>query len=160
MQKQNNSGQTLIEIMVAIAIITMVLLAVVSRSVEAVRNANFARNQSLATRFAQEGVEWVRIQRDRLRWGGLEAALSLNPAVYCLPVLDQPITGLSIGTACDINLDSDNIPGTIFDRQVTINYFTGAVGEGDYIEIEVSVSWQDSIGTHESLMETRLSEWI
>lgn len=153
-------GQTLIEILVAVAIITVAMVAVVARTVEAVRNANFARNQSLATRFAQEGVEWARIQRDSLRWSNFEAVIqSASPVTYCVPDLELELADV-ISVNCDPASEADNIAGTVFDRQVSFNFVEDLTGNGDYVEVEVIVNWQDSIGGHRSKLDTRLSEWV
>lgn len=59
------NGQTLLEIVVAVAIILLVLVALVSAVVSANRNAQFAKNQALATQYAHEGLEKARETRDK-----------------------------------------------------------------------------------------------
>ncbi len=152
-----HEGQTLVEVLVAIAIVTLVLVAIVSRSVEAVRNANYARNQVLATRFAQEGIEWARRERDRMSWANYTAALDAADVTYCVPdVLTGDIEVLT-GGACNNGTPADFIAGTIFLRDVRFQLQTPASGE--FVEVAVSVTWEDSIGPHAAQLHTNLSEW-
>jgi type II secretory pathway pseudopilin PulG len=151
---RGESGQTLVEILVAIAMVVLVLVAVVGRSVDSVRNSIFSRNEILATRFAQEGIEWGRSQRDRLGWNAFVAALDSYPVTYCVLDLSQKIEDLTSG-AC-----TGTISGTVFTREVSLSYQDEASPLGDYIDLSVTVNWTDRIGDHTSNLGTRLSQWI
>ena len=151
---RGESGQTLVEILVAIAMVVLVLVAVVGRSVDSVRNSIFSRNEILATRFAQEGIEWDRSQRDRLGWNAFVAALDSNPVTYCVLDLSQKIEDLTSG-AC-----TGTISGTVFTREVSLNYQDEPNPNGDFVDVTVTVSWTDRIGDHTSNLGTRLSQWI
>lgn len=61
----NNKGQTLIELVVVVAVIVMVVGALVFATIASLRNSSFAKNQAQATKLAQEGLERVRTGRDR-----------------------------------------------------------------------------------------------
>lgn len=152
---REESGQTLIEILIAVVIVVLVLVAVVSRVVDAVGSTNFARNQLLATRFAQEGIEWARSQRDGLGWFAFANEVSSDPT-FCLPNLDDSITALAAGT-CSAG---QTISLTLFEREISFDYRSvGIPDEGDYVDVSVTVSWEDRVGTHQSLLNTRLSRW-
>lgn len=58
-------GQTLIELVIAVAVIAMVAGALVFATIASLRNAQLAKNQAQATKLAQEGIEKVRTGRDR-----------------------------------------------------------------------------------------------
>lgn len=58
-------GQTLMELVVVVAVIVVVVGALVFATIASLRNANFAKNQAQATKLAQEGIERVRSGRDR-----------------------------------------------------------------------------------------------
>ena len=152
-RKSGDAGQTLVEILVAVAMVVLVLVAVVGRSVDSVRNSIFSRNQILATRFAQEGVEWTRSQRDRLGWNALVSALDSDPVTYCVLALTDSIENLTSGTCSSVIL------GTIFNREVFIDYEDEPNPPGDYVDITVTVSWSDQVGDHASELGTRLSQW-
>lgn len=153
MKRLLKNGQTLIEILIAVAIVVLVLVAVVSRVVEAVSSANFARNQTLATRFAQEGVEWARSQRDTLGWASFSPYI-LGTKTYCLPDLSQNFKDLT-AVSCS---PGATIPGTIFLREIQFIY-TAPGGQEPYVNVKVTVSWQDRVGGHQSVLATRLSRW-
>ena len=52
-----NSGQTLVEVVLAVAVASLILVGLTRATTEALRNAQFAKNQSLATQYAQEAME-------------------------------------------------------------------------------------------------------
>src|SRR4030042_3024845 len=82
---QAQTGQSMVEILIAMTVVTIVMVAMVSRAVEAVKSAQFARNKSLATRYAQEGVEWMRSERDQ-SWSEMAALLTDGVLEeYCVP---------------------------------------------------------------------------
>lgn len=62
---RNDSGQTLIEVVVALSIAIVVLGALVIAVVNGIRNAKFAQNQAIATKYAQDTVEELRAIRGR-----------------------------------------------------------------------------------------------
>ena len=61
----SEKGQSLIELVVVIAVIVIVVGALVFSTIASLRNAQLAKNQSQATKLAQEGIEKVRSMRDR-----------------------------------------------------------------------------------------------
>lgn len=152
MDRQKN-GQTMVEMLVAVAIVVLVLVTVVSRVVAAVASANFARNQALSTRFSQEGLEWARSQRDSLGWVGFSPYISSSPT-YCVPDLSLGIGALTSGTC----LTTATIPGTIFLREVRFIYAAPG-GQEPYTDIISTVSWRDRVGWHRSTLTTRLTRW-
>ncbi|HUV43036.1 MAG TPA: hypothetical protein VMY36_04020 [Patescibacteria group bacterium] len=62
--KKQESGQSLIEVLAAIAVTVLVILALVTATTISVRNMTFASKQSLATQYAREAIEEVRAFRD------------------------------------------------------------------------------------------------
>ena len=83
----NEKGQTLIELIVVVAVSVIVTGALVFAIIASLRNASFSKNQSQATKLAQEGIERVRIGRDKNRpitnlppvvsWNGTGASNSI-----------------------------------------------------------------------------------
>lgn len=53
-------GQSIIEVIVALALIAAVVLGMVKVTITSINNANFARDQRTATQYAQEGLENAR----------------------------------------------------------------------------------------------------
>ena len=56
----SNKGQTLIEVIAAIAVGTIIITALLSLAARSNRNANFARTSAQATKLAQQGLEIFR----------------------------------------------------------------------------------------------------
>lgn len=61
----NEKGQTLLELIVVISVSVIIIGALVFATIASLRNAQFSKNQSQATKLAQEGIEKVRTGRDR-----------------------------------------------------------------------------------------------
>lgn len=59
-----NSGFTLVETLVAIAIFTMSILALISILASGISNTNYAKEKMTASYLAQEGIEYMRNMRD------------------------------------------------------------------------------------------------
>ena len=62
---KKNNGQTLIEVLVAVFVISIVLVALMSAVTYSLRNANYAKNKSTATKYVEEGIEAVRSIKER-----------------------------------------------------------------------------------------------
>lgn len=58
-------GQTLLELVVVMGVSVLVIGALVFATISSLRNAQFSKNQTLATKLAQERIERVRTARDR-----------------------------------------------------------------------------------------------
>lgn len=59
------NGQTLLELLVVLSVSVIVIGALVFATIASLRNAQFAKNQAQATKLAQDGIEKVRLGRDR-----------------------------------------------------------------------------------------------
>lgn len=62
---RREGGQSLMELVVVIAMTVVVVSALVFATIASLRNANLAQNQIQATKLAQQGLERVRSLRDR-----------------------------------------------------------------------------------------------
>lgn len=134
-KKKNIRGQSLFEIIFAVAIAALIMTAVVVLSTDSVRNSSFSRNQTLASRLAQEAHEWLRSERDS----------------------DWTTFAGRVGTTCLGALSwsgSCAVTGTPFSREVTLTLINPTTVEADII-----VSWTDGQGTHEVRSVTRLTDW-
>lgn len=130
-------GQSLVEVLVAVGIVSLVLVAIVAGVTLAIKNASFSRNQTSATRYAQEAMEWLRNQRDQ-DWN----AFVLRSGPFCLNSLSW-----KTGTCSSFSL------GNIFKREAVLS------GSDPRIEVKVTVSWQDAGGTHQSELVSYFTKW-
>src|SRR3989344_9633565 len=84
---KSSEGQSLFEVIVALAFITLIVVTVVAVAGTSIRTVSFARNNEHATRFSQEALEWVRSERD----SGWDAfAIRATQPVWCLQTLAWP----------------------------------------------------------------------
>jgi Tfp pilus assembly protein PilV len=58
------SGQSIIEVVVALALVVLVILGLVRVTVSSINNSGFAKDQRTATKYAQEGLENARKEKE------------------------------------------------------------------------------------------------
>src|SRR3989304_1422306 len=98
---KSKRGQSMFELLVAVFVIALTLTALVGLVSTSISNTNFSRERTLASKYTQEAVEWLRQERD-ISW----AAFITQAGVRCLG-------SLSWSSGCAIS-------GTAFSRQVTL----------------------------------------
>ena len=62
---KKESGQSIVEVLIAFVIIVVILLALVRITVSSIRNANFSKNEAIATQHSQELIEEARDLREQ-----------------------------------------------------------------------------------------------
>ena len=137
---RNNEGQTLVEMVFALGVAVLVIVALVAATTVAVRNAQFARSESLAVKYAQEGMENMRVYRDA-SWTVFWAAA--NGINY----------GLSESTPSGPCPSTPNLVN-IFIRCVKLEQ-----AGTDKVKTTVTVSWTDAKGTHSSTQISYFTNW-
>lgn len=130
----NSKGQTLIELVVVIAVMVIVIGALTFATIASLRNAQFSKNQAQATKLAQGGLELVRTGRDRNKAinsnGGLinadhEEVLSWNGDVQG----NRSIWDYQIEGNCgDTQLDPPTYCYFNINNQAELNYLNAATG--------------------------------
>lgn len=148
------NGQSLFEVVVAVAISALIMVSLVSLVSNSIRNASFARNKGIAGTYAQQATEWLRGQRD-----GNIATFSTNvqTPVWCLKDLNW-----APSQAGSCSGEGDQIAATPFSRQATFNLSIVTDPDGatkDIVEVDVSVSWEDSGGSHVVTSATNFADW-
>lgn len=135
-------GQTLIEVVVALAVAIVVILALVRVTVTSIRNADFARNRTLATKYAQEALEKVRLHRDENSWQDFINDCNNKTIPLESPPLPDPFA-LS---------PPDCYRPEIIPQQP-------CVAADNSCEVKITISWRDAQGIHKSELKTRLAKW-
>jgi prepilin-type N-terminal cleavage/methylation domain-containing protein len=128
-QLLNSKGQTLIETLAAIAILSIVVTAIATSTTTSLSNATYNQNQTLATKYAQQGTEIITEIRDTsyanfLNYGG----------IYCLG------SGQTTLGTVQASCSSTNI-GSTFIRSVQI---TQAGCAANVAKIVVTVAFTNS----------------
>lgn len=145
--KNLQQGQSLFEVVVALAIVTLVLIAMVALTAFSIRNTTFSKNKTLATRLAQETIEWLRGERDQ-DWQQFKEKAAVP--FWCL----KGLTWEAPETVAGQCREGDFIPDSIFTREV---HFTDV--SDDSIEARVILYWTDGGGYHEVASSTIFTNW-
>lgn len=152
----NRKGQTIVEVIIAIGLVTVVLLSLVSALTLALRNNQFAKDQVLAQNRSRETLEWWRSLRDQLGWDAFYTMVDedSSPFTYCLTSLPgnlQDALALE-NDACGL---TDVIPSTRFTRELEV-----AIISPDQIDVVVTISWIDGSKEHQSQSKLSLKKWL
>lgn len=154
--KNEKRGQTLFELVIALAVVVLVITGIVKAVTTAIKNSAFARNKSEATRYSQEAMEWVKTERDKKSWNDFTGKTLSSKA--CMSTLSWPTQAVP----CDTGLDSNKIQNTVFFRNITIQDTNKAPCEStdSSCDITVEVFWLDTDTTqHTSTLQTRVTNW-
>lgn len=143
----NSKGQTLIEVLVALGVGVAVLLAVTNAVLSSLTGSDFGRNQSLATQYAQQGMEVVRNIRNS-GWTIFYNTYTTAPVgaskFYCL---DENIV-FTISGNCPQNI------AAFFTRRLELIRI-----DADRVRIIVKTSFTDSKGEHKSELISIFTNW-
>jgi len=141
---QKESGQSLVEMVVAVGIAAMVIVALLIGAVVSIRNVQFSRNQSRAMELNREVSEWLRSQ-EKTSWSQLWSNGSELGEPYCFWHFNF-----------DLNIcsDDDNLIDDKFIRQGVLQQ------DGrDKLEITITTSWNDTFGDHDETITTYLTKY-
>ena len=171
----SEKGQSLMELVIVIAVVVIVIGALVFATIASLRNAQFAKNQAQASKLAQEGLEWVRTGRDRNKgindldssvtnwdtiWG---YQISGGPDTFCnsSSIIKQCYFKiLSDGSLIYINSSSAFPSGFAesiqpnFERAITLS--DDSASSDKQKTVTAIVTWTDFSGPHESKLTTIL----
>jgi Tfp pilus assembly protein PilV len=149
---RSEAGQSLFEIVLALAIATLIVVALVGLTSSVIRNTTFSKNKTLATRHAQEATEWLRGERD----ADFDAFFVwATTPLWCLKSLSW--TEATVGS-CTAGAE---IGDTIFKREVAFVQSTVLVDglPKNVVETDVKVYWTDAQGIHEVRSVTNFTDW-
>ncbi len=149
-------GQSLIEVLIALAAATAIVAAIAVTVITSLRNVDYTKNQNLATQYSREGIEVTR----QLAKNGWDNFLTYD-GYYCL---SQNSTNLTpkVGINCGQNVGDANPTKRIFFREIDISP-SSALCSGN-TKVISSVSWSDSkcstgnIFCHSVVLETCLAD--
>lgn len=139
--KTQIKGQSLLEVIAALAVVLLVVIALVKAVVTAVKSSDYAKKTAQASSYAQEGMENMRAYRD-VSWTVFWAAA------------DSVNRGLSGSTPSGSCPQSTPNLGNTFIRCAKLEQ----VGP-DKVKASLTVSWTDSSGTHKSELISHFTKW-
>lgn len=173
--KTKENGFTLVETLVAIAILLVIIVGPMSIAQKGIQNAFFAREQLTAVFLAQEAIEGVRELRDNNAIDAYDSTAFIDDTRNWLSISNIPMACRTGGCAyddgviesCDTNngclLKYDSTSGlythgggggavdSIFTRTVTVGE---EVGGG--VPVTVSVTWTGKVRQGEIILQS----WI
>jgi Tfp pilus assembly protein PilV len=139
MWNNKKSGMMMIEVLLALSIVVLVLVALTAAATVSIRNTTFAKNTVLANSYVQQGIEKAREARDRAdNW-------------------DEFITNFSGDKGLDSDLNWNGCGSAnvgIFTRCLNFNNSLA-----DKSLVRVNVSWSESGRNHSSEASVILSKW-
>lgn len=148
----SHAGQTLLEVVVAVGIALVVVGALTVAATNAVRNASLSRNQTQATRLAQDGIETARALRDLRGFAQVKTDGGANFASGTCVVLNSQGAPYVVATSGEIFQE-------IFTRCIEIFPTPGNLVNS--LTVRVTVRWKDALGDHNpgSELQTYLTNW-
>ncbi len=160
-------GETIIEVLVALAIGVTILSSITLAVITALKNTTQSTSQQQATQYAHSAIEKIRIMKEN----NFSAFLSLPNTTYCFA---DSCTSLSTnsgscgpkGVECGLNVANRYI------REVTLQHNVSSCEEATndptltQSKLTVTVSWKDNTCTdvnnpycHKTIVETCLSSY-
>lgn len=130
-------GQSLLEVVLALVIIGLVLTGLMRVVVYSFANMEFSRNKNFSLNLAQSKAEELRKERDSSAWDSFWKKY--------FETLPNP------------QIEQDLGVGGLFTRTTTFEDISSE--EKTKMKIIISLSWQDSKGTHESIIYSYLTKW-
>jgi len=161
----NNQGFTLLEIAVAVFIVSFGIVGVLALIHYNMQAEQVSKRQLVASQLAQEGLELVRNRRDNnwlndLAWGeGITNLSDNNFIVDYEGSFDESVDSLNEdGAKLYLNpqgfYDHQGSTSTPYSRIINIKDI-----ESDNFTLESTVQWSDQKGTHKYKAETELYDW-
>lgn len=161
MSSAQKQGFSLVEILVFITILSVFFVVAVSVSIASIKYMKINEHKILATRYAEDALEWLRGEKDK-DWDTFVTYASTFGTTYCFnnPVPSDPsvsLNSISSGITCNKNGITGHSP-QIFKREVTLT--TEGSGSSIYqVHVSIKVSW-DELGTEYSVpIDTVFSVW-
>ena len=145
--KKMHRGSTLIELLIATAIVGVIVTAVAAGVTNSVKNNAESRYREVAIALAQQGIEALRSERANLGWITFHNALSAG--TFCMPPGIDRLADLST-TPADCIVTESNID---FNRSVVLTKGTGA---DEHITAVVTVSWERANDSDSSVSFTHI----
>lgn len=158
---KKEQGQSLIEVVVALSVASIVITSLLIVVINSLKNAQFAQTQVRATKLASQAIEQIRAVRDR------DGIVTFTSASGVTKFSDLWL--INMNNACSPNPCAFKVNADLSLVQTNQASDTEALGDGLSREVVISdsndshqtektvtvkVRWTDSSGTHESNLQT------
>ena len=146
-------GQSMIEVVIGLGVVVLLAISLVTTSLITQRTSRSARNNSQATKLAQETLEQIRIYRDHKGFNALSEG-----SCYILNATDADPLNWSLNSAappCPVG-EAITLNSTLFNRYLIIEPDNSNANKKI---ITVSITWEDSAGKQNVTDQTILTKW-
>jgi type II secretory pathway pseudopilin PulG len=148
--RRHVSGQTLLELVVALGIVALVLTGLIAAVTSSLRYGQASRFRSRGVKYAQEGIEIVRKLRDTTTWDAFVAYSGSGTSSWCLD--EGGVWSEDSGIGCPI------AAGSQFWRTIIFTWNTSNPGS-ERMEVTSDVSWADRSAPSTVTLETYFTQW-
>ncbi len=161
----NERGQSLIEVLVVLVIATVMIVALIIVILSSLKNAQFAQNQTKATKLGQDTVDKIRILRDNNKnstldysgnrdcfkelWNSSSTYFDCGESV-CYYLFASPVG--DVLSRVELAASKENLAEG-FNRQIQVTQTNDTE-----IKLVIQIGWTDSSGEHNSNIETFLTK--
>ncbi len=153
-----SSGQILLEVSVMLGVVLLLVTGLVAATTATLKKGRLAQDRSIATKYAQEGMEMTRLFRNK-GWSDfrkLNDVACQNDEGTCLWCLNangdwsvlQPVTN-----ECSNNIDNR------YSRLVFFDWKSDPDPNKEHMHVTVIVAWQDGVNVYRSNVESDFTEW-
>jgi len=150
-------GQSLIEVVVAVGITTLLSVALLSVVSISIKNSRVARDRTIAVELAQGGIELMRTYRD-YNWTTFSGKASVGGTDWVLAENWIVEVGLT-----DENCDADtkmSEAGNFSNYSRCVNLISEMSGlDVVAVDVVITISWNEGDQIKEVVQSTRLSKW-
>lgn len=140
-------GQSLIEVLISLGLVVILAVALITASLITQKTARSARNDTQASKLAQENIEEVRVIADRQGFSYLSG--KAGSTCWSIPKPDYSGADWANNLALNGSCPSVNINGIDFTPKITLT------NSGANVQVQVVVSWTDS-GGNQSVTDTTI----
>lgn len=162
-KKFSQKGQSILEIIITLSILGLILGSLVIVIVNSLKNSQFSKNQSQATKLAEEGLDSVRTMKSKelctLTYLGTQYYWVNKPSAQLVWGNSTILGTYNIDTTgCNLTFSSTPqsiLPGKFFQRQIILSTDGAA---SNRLKITSKVTWNDISGLHESKLFTILTQ--
>ena len=148
---KTKSGQSIIEVVIAAALISMGVIAALSLTNYSQKQSTFSKTLNLATSYNNQASEWLRNQRTTLGWAVFLDKITREGSTYCLATLPADFSALVPGSCSG----TDVILGTLYRRQLDFDTAQSAQG---ILSATITTTWQEKT-TRTTSLTLEISQW-
>jgi|GEM_PF-1189894 len=156
---QKNRGAALLEVIIAIGIVTLVMTTLVSLMTVSLKSASFSQAKTLGTKYSQEGMESVRQMRSVLGWDSFVATLQADGSsmTYCLSTVPQTAVQFTALTNSPCTTTQFVDAKSLFQRSAIISVTT--IGSRTSVSVTITTTWNDSGISKQSTLSQQFEEY-